>query len=301
MRSAIPLILLSACTFLAAGPADAPNRTPEEALWVFTNEVQTSAARSELLSYAAAHGVRRLYVSLYQPFENDAGRRLYDEDAVKAFIRAAHRRGIEVWLTYGAVSWHRYGCRPGTPPYARMQDALEFNRAHPDAEFDGVMLDLEMEEPADLEALLGLYREILGVLRPKGMRVAGAIRYFWDRPVAPDGGDPRPAYQHFIDLDLDHLVVMAYRNFAGGRCPDDGMVCLSQDELSYAEERQRDRFVVVGLRTTSVNVEGGPPKVTFHGLPMQSVRHEKQLVSEHFSSYRSFGGFAVHQYRAAED
>lgn len=298
MRLLLLLVVLSACSLAAPELLPSSPRAVNEALWVFTDEVHEEEARSRLVAYAASQGITRLYVSMYQPRPNSAGRRLFEEDAIAAFVRLAHQHDIEVWVAFGATTWHLVGAAPGSAPHARLLEVLGYNRDHPDAALDGVMLDLEPEEPADLEALLTTYQQILAVLRPADVRVAGAIRFFWDRPLTRAGLE-RPAFQHFVDLDLDHLVVMAYRHYAGGRCPDDGIICLSEDEMAYAHEAGRDGFIVVGLRTTSVATDGGLPKATFHGRPPAELQRAREEVHDHFASSRSFGGFAVHRYQRA--
>ena len=270
-----------------------------EGLWVYRNEVRRTADQQRLLRFASTRGINTLYLNVYQPFSNAAGRRMYDEDRVARFIVEAHRRGIEVWAAYGAVSWHRYPVEPGAPPHARMKEVVAYNRAHPQASFDGVMLDLEPTEPADLRALIRTYRGLLDVLRPHGIGAAAAIRFFWDE-MLPVGkrAQKKPAYQHILDLPFDHVVVMAYRNFAGRGCKEDGIICISRSEISYASSRGKERHVVVGLRNTSTDVDPGPAKVTFYGQPKRVLRGAKDKVALHFKEESGFGGFAMHRYRS---
>ena len=46
---------------------------------------------------------------------------------------------------------------------------------------------------------------------PGDVRLAVAIRFYWDTPVVyPAGGPVKPVYQHVVDLDLDQIVVMGW-------------------------------------------------------------------------------------------
>lgn len=270
-----------------------------EGLWVYGNEVRRATDQQALLQFAAGRGINTLYLNVYQSRPNAAGRRLYDEEQIAQFVMKAHRLGIEVWAAYGAVSWHRVPVAPQAPPYERMKEVVAYNRAHPNAAFDGVMLDLEPPEPADLRQLISTYRGLLDVLRPHGIDAAAAIRFFWDETIsAGDHGVQKPAYQHILDLPFDHVVVMAYRNFAGDGCEEDGIICLSRSEIHYASRRGKRQHVVVGLRNTGTDVEPGPEKVTFHGQPQIRLRRVKEEVASYFGGQDGFGGFAMHRYRS---
>ena len=284
----------------ASGPEE--DRIPvhvdqREALWVYENWVAAPADRQRLLDDAERRGINTLYMNVYTPVPNLRGRRLYDESSLERFIREAHRRGIEVWAAYGAVTWHQLGAGPGTPPRRRMKEVVSYNRAHPRAPFDGVMFDIEPPEPVDLQNLLHLYDELLEVLAPAGIDAAAAVRYFWDDAVAFQAEEVvKPAHQHVMDLGFEHVVVMAYRNYASDPRRGDGIIRLSQAEMDYAQAQGYRRKVVVGLRNTSTAVDGGPAKTTFHGMGRRALTEEKRRVAGHFSPYQSFGGFAMHRY-----
>lgn len=269
-----------------------------EGLWVYENWVASAAQRQRLLRDAERRGVNTLYMNVYRPTPNLHRRRLYDEYALARFIRQAHRRGIEVWAAYGAVTWHRLGAGPGSPPHRRMEEIAAYNRAHPRAPFDGVMLDIEPPEPVDLQNLLHLYEDLLGVLEPAGIEAAAAVRFFWDDAVAfPERGGPvKAAHEHVLDQGFDHVVVMAYRNYARDARRRDGIIPLSQAEMGYAHRQGHRRKVVVGLRNTSTTADGGPPKTTFFHMDRREREREKRRVAEHFAPYHSFGGFAMHRY-----
>lgn len=244
------------------------------------------AGRTRLLERAEARGVNTLYLHVYAPAPNAAGRRMQDERRLAAFLRAARRRGVEVWAAYGAPDWPSHGCSPGGFPHARLMEVAHFNRIHPGAGFAGVMLDVEPDEPADVEALRRFFVSAAGCLRAEGLPVAAAVRFFW-------AADPAPS---LLDAGLDHVVVMAYRNRAGGACPDDGFVCLAEAFLDAAERRGLDRHVVLGLRDTSVEQDGGRASETFHHLAPEAQHRARTRARRTLGAFRSFGGYAVHAY-----
>jgi hypothetical protein len=114
--------------------------------------------------------------------------------------------------------------------------------------------------------------------------------------VGPKG--VQKAYEQIIDLPLDHIVVMGYRNYAGNPCNDNGLICLHEEQILYAHRQKREGAVLVGLRTTSLKADSGEPIETFHGMPDQYVQDEKSRVVNQFLRYSGFGGFATHRYAA---
>jgi hypothetical protein len=75
----------------------------------------------------------------------------------------------------------------------RMAEVNAYNAAHADAEFDGVVLDVEPPEPqstADFQNLLALYQCVRSNLPQRGgdrLGLAVAIRFFWDAVAAFPG------------------------------------------------------------------------------------------------------------------
>ena len=272
------------------------------ALWVFSDEVSVPANRSALVQRSAASGVTDLYQSVYQSTANSAGRLMYDDSNVVELIRLARRNGIRVWAAYGAPDWPSLvtpGCDPNAFPLQRMAEVAGYNRGK-EANFQGVVLDVEPSEPqsaADFQALLNLYQCVRSVL-PNNLRLAVAIRFFWDTPVQfPVGGPVKPVYQHIIDMNLDKVIVMGYRNFAGDPCPNNGIVCLDQDEVLYAAEHHKNNQILVGLETGNCVPDCGPDIVTFFADGQSGLNLQAQAVANAFAAYNSFGGFAIHRYK----
>lgn len=300
-------ILIALSAVLAFTPIS--NATPPpayiQAMWVFpdaahANPVTDPSARDELISNSEHSNVDALYLSVYNYPENSAGRRLYDETAIADLIRRAHAKRILVNATYGAPDW--LGCSAGSFQQQRMQEVLAYNASHPTARFDGVVLDIEPSDDSDatMQALLASYQCIHDTIAPSGLTLSVAIRFYWDNAVEyPAGsGNVKPVYQHIIDMDLQNVVVMGYRDFAGPQdCSDDGIVCLDKAEVAYAASIGKPSLVLVGLETSNPATTGITPRQTFFEEGQKGMNSTAQTVAYAFGD--SFGGFAVHNYQNA--
>lgn len=293
----VPVLLLASCDWSAAPRSvePVPLEGLREGIWVYEDVISDPEDAAELIGHASMRGINTLYLNVYRSVPNAEGRRLHDEERLTAFLRDAQRAGLEVWATYSTVTWQELGGGEGTFPHERMREVAAFNRTH-GAPFDGVMLNVEPPEPADLEALLLLMTDLSSQLSDYAIPLAMTLRHFWEQPLDhPQTGRQMEAYRHFIDLPLDHLVVMSYRDFAGSGCgEDDGIICLSEREISYAG--QAGATVVVGLRDTSVERDGGVDRATFHGRTEGERQRERERVRAAFADSPGFGGFATHAY-----
>ncbi|MBP8108740.1 MAG: DUF4832 domain-containing protein, partial [Caldilineaceae bacterium] len=272
-----------------------------DAVWVFADEVSNSTARTQLVSRSAASGVNTLYVSVYSSTPNGAGRLMFDDTAIADLIQRAHVAGIEVWAAYGAPDWPQLGCALGAFPLQRMQEVIDFNAAKPTTTLDGVMLDVESSEGLDSssrQALLALYECSLDMLKPAGVGMQTAIRFFWDETVEYPLTTriSQKVYEHVLDMDLHKVVVMGYRDFAGSGCPDDGIICLDQDEVVYAGAQGKPGVVLAGAETGVCDAECGGDGVTFLQEGQAVLNREAACVAEHFAGDPGFGGFAIHRY-----
>lgn len=296
LGTALAYAWLLSCSVVEPPPARPAVDGQREAWWVYTDEISAPARQDRLLAAAQAAGVNTLYVSVYRPEPNEDGWRLYPGAPLSRLLGRARQAGIEVWAAYGNEDWADLGCRPGAFPHDRLQEVLAYNRRHPQAAFTGVMLDIEPVDDTRLDALVGFYRDALDLVAPSDLRLATAIRFYWDYPVGAETL-PTPAYAAVVGLDLDHIVVKSYRNYAGRACDTDGVICLVQDELAAAEARRKPGHIVVGLRTTSLAADGGHEKETFHGLPDQNLHDVRRDVLTRLGGSPAFGGFATYQYQ----
>ncbi len=296
------LVIVGSIGLWNGHPVSADGHT--QGLWIFSDEISSLSARDTLVQRSAASGVTDLYLSVYHSPANSDGRLMYEDGDLADLIDKAHLSGLAAWAAYGDTVWPALGCDPGAWPLQRMAEVVAYNTANPAAPFDGVILDVEPPEPqsaADFQNLLALYQCTRDFL-PGNLKLAVAIRFYWDTPVAyPAGGPVKPVHQHIVDLDLDQIVVMGYRDFAGtANCNDgDGLICLDQDEIAYADAALKPDLILVGLETSNCSPGCGPEKVTFFEEGQAVLSSEAQAVADHFAAAPSFGGFAIHRYNAS--
>jgi hypothetical protein len=303
-------------TWVAAGPFHAT-----QAVWVFPspsvpNPVTDPTARQTLLANAAASGVDVLYLSIYNSAPNSAGRLMYEDAAISAFITQAHSLHMRVLAAYGAPDWPAIGNNPADFPLSRMAEVVSYNAANATAKLDGVVLDIEPPEPqtaAAFQALLSQYQSIRTAL-PHDLALSIAIRFFWDATVEfPAGsGITKKVYEHILDLatydfaahfqPIQNVIVMGYRNFAGtSDCAvSGGIVCLDQDEVNYVYTNRATLgfydLILAGLETSDPASTGITAEETFFANGQAALNSVTAEVLNHFGFFHGLGGFAIHNY-----
>ena len=127
-----------------------------------------------------------------------------------------------------------------------------------------------------------------------------AINAFWHSPHRADveypaGGETKSAAAHIIDLPLDQVVVMGYRDSAGDS-DSNGIIDLDEEEIAYASTIGKAGLVIAGLETKDL---GDPLEehVTFFEEGLSVLDSESQIVADHFASTAGFGGFSIHAYQ----
>lgn len=214
--------------------------------------------------------------------------------------------GQEVWAAYGDTNWPGLtaGCPGSSFPEARMAEVAAFNASRPANErFDGVMLDVEPSpsNEAEFQALIAHY-ECMRSRLPAEIKLGVAISAFWDDDVieypAAFAMSSKPVSSHILDLPLDRVVVMGYRDSAGTDvCPtSNGIICLDKDEIAYASSIGKEGLVFAGLETMALP---GEDNVTFNEEGQITMESEAGLVDAYFNESSGLGGFAIHNYTAA--
>lgn len=287
------------------------------AVWVYEqstlpNPVTDPIARQTLIDNSAASGVNMIYLSVYSSTPNSASRLMYDETALSDLIVKAHAKGIQVYAAYGAPDWPSLGCSTtsGGPtfPLQRMAEIVSYNATHPSGivnnvyvspTFDGVILDIEPAGTPDFQALLGMYQCFQQKALANNIGLSAAISAFWNTSITY-GGVTKEAYKQIVDLNLNQVVVMGYRNLAGTfTCPvSDGLICLDENAVAYATSLGKGSTILVGLETINPVAAGILDKETFYGPGQAVLNYEAQSVYNQFNAANlSFGGFAIHNYQ----
>jgi len=329
-RAPIFLVQCLVLLFITLQPPYARAQTSSptyQAIWVWPNPsdgtpVTDANDRHTLVTNAAASGVTALFVSVYQATPNQAGRYMFNDQNLVDLIQQTHQSGMKLLAEYGSPDWYTYACSDSSFPVQRMVDVQNYNQANPSATFDGVILDVEPSSSTshsiatpsgtkpldsspsgtDLQELLTFYRCIIQKVQP--LPVSVAIHAFWDAPVVPPY---QPFYASVINLTLDHVIVMGYRNSVGSSdCSQQGIACLDGPAISYWENcpsmtiggcsHGRSGNVLAGLETGNISDPTGT--VTFYNQGQIAVNQAAANVINLFPN-GGWGGFAIDAHQSA--
>jgi hypothetical protein len=290
---------------LSMGPAQsAAVPAKVNAVWVYSvsslpNPVTDAPTRAALVQDSSASGANILYVSIYSSAPNSAGRYMYADSDIASLIQSAHTQGILVYAAYGDTDWPTLGCSSSAFPMKRMAEVIAYNAANPSARLDGVILDVEPGSSPDYIELFELYQCFQQQAQTNGMGLSVAISAFWTDTVTY-GQVTAPAYEQIVNLRLTNIVVMGYRNYAGtSDCTaGDGVVCLDEAVVAYANSVSQANTVLIGLDTDNPATHGGTAEETFYSLGQTAMNSVARSVVSQFSAVsQTFGGFAINNYR----
>jgi len=206
---------------------------------------------------------------------------------------------MQVYAASGTSSWPADGCAPTANPMSRMSDLIAYNTLYPSAAFDGVILDVE-PEPVDAQALLALYQCLQSQLQEAGLglSVAVSVTVLNSPPV---NGQPEAPYQQIVDLNLNGVVAMGYRNSAGTldpstlACTGNGVLCVDENVIAYADSVSQGQVIQVGLDTDDNTSD---PEETFYSMGQAAMSAVAASVALQFNAAgQVFGGFAINSYQ----
>jgi uncharacterized protein (TIGR03437 family) len=161
------------------------------------------------------------------------------------------------------------------------------------------MLDVE-PEPVDSQALLALYQCIQSQLQQAGMglSVALSVTVLNSPPVS---GQTEAPYQQIVDLGLNGVVAMGYRNSAGTldpntlACTGNGLLCVDENLIAYANTVSEGNTILVGLDTDNNTSD---PEETFYSMGQAAMNAVATSVALQFNAAgQVFGGFAINSYQ----
>ena len=177
-----------------------------------------SNLNSEYLNFAKQNGINEIYY-----YEGSLG------EKSSSFIEKASKLDIDVYWLIGEVEW----LRDSADLYRQIDDFVQYNSSHPNAQYNGVHLDIEPHQDDnfdnDREFLIYNLIDIASNLDERYPNVSFDFDLpFWLEDEIKYKGITKPAYAHMIDI-ADRIFLMSYRDSASG------MLDVSSDEIEYAK------------------------------------------------------------------
>jgi hypothetical protein len=280
-----------------------PAMAADRAVWIWEAEsyalIEDPSAARQALELAHRKQISSLY--LYADAFRGGNPIVDRPDQYRRFVRAAHRAGLRVFALLGSAYLH-------TESYVlpeRQGDAatmfrrvLEYNAASASEErFDGVNLDVEpyildewdRDKLRLLAGFLDLSQALMSSKRASGQRIeVGPAIPFWFAGIRVQWhGVSASVTEHVLAL-FDYAALMDYRDHAEG---DDGIISHAIDTMQIAE--RQGKKIVIGVEVGPGELE----KVSFQHLSERDLERELALTERAFGQRKTFGGFAIHDYR----
>ncbi len=260
--------------------ATAP-KVPEYGTWVWEKQSEiTDADRSRIIDQARSAGFNALYITiddyldlLELPSRPERDQKIMAySDSLSRFIGLARQNGIAVDAESGWRDWGEGSNR--AKAFAVVDFVLLYNRTHTNT-FRNIQYDVEpyllpayeSNKASVLKNFIGLVDDTLARIGAADLGFVVVIPHFYDSsqawtPSFSYKNKTAHAYTHLLatlDRKLGNgIIIMAYRNFAGGK---DGTIALSDAEISEASRGTHVTRVIVAQETGEVQ----PGYVTFFG------------------------------------
>jgi hypothetical protein len=291
MRSALVCLLMLAPALLKA--------EPRRALWVWHTTAILDNANSEqqkLFDFCATppgandalalpenkQPITVLYFYAHSYVNGDSTRKA----KLRAFLRAAHAKGIEVEFLDGAADWATTNRAYGEK---YVQYALDFNASAANASerFDGIQLDVE---PYLLTGwftteIWDSYLAFLKACKAKIDQASSTLRF---GAAIPRWYDSKPGRSYLVELQKipDYVAVMNYVDRTSSMIND------VSNELKIADSLGTS--VVIGSETLTID----PTSVTFAEEGWGNMEARLYELQRAYANRSSFYAVAIHDYTA---
>jgi len=260
-------------------------------LWIWEFP-QSMGEKHQLIMSAKRSNISFLFMNLYSSQTNSQGYNLPEFASVEAIDAMVVLENMSIWAVYGTPQWIHAPCDSNIVPLVKGIIAYKLKNTH--SAIMGIVLDIEPTEPVSTDtfiAMLELFKCTKEFLREYNLQLGIAFRFFWTDSIYFNNRF-RPVYQHIINL-ADLPIIMAYRDFAGSQCPDNGIICLSEPVVEYASSIGKP--IMIGVETKDCVPDCGPEHVTFYEEGQRVLNQEMTKVYEHFSDFKI--GFSIHAYQ----
>ncbi|WP_266168870.1 hypothetical protein [Dyella subtropica] len=275
------------------------------AIWIWETEsyamVKDPAVAEEAVTYLKSKHIDSVY--LYADAYEGHDLLVEQPQLYRGFIERLHGQHLKVYALLGSAYLHTENYV--LPAYRKKAEAMfrrvvKYNVAAPQmARFDGANLDIEphlLDEWNDksrerlLTDFIDMGDALMRIKREYGatLAVGPAIPFWLDGIELEWKGVRRPASEHIIDL-FDYVALMDYRHKAEG---SDGILSNAASEIAYSN--RVGKKVMIGLEVSPNEID----KVTFDKVGPKVFEQEVRKVEQALRDEPSFGGFAIHHYRA---
>ena len=257
-----------------------------KATWVWQTELIEDGGE-QLLDFARTEGINLIYLQI----NRDLPKETYEK-----FIQHAHEGNVAVHALGGDPKWALQEHRDRMLGLADW--TTNYNASVPsDSRFDGIHLDIEPyvlpQWESDQEAVITSWESNLKAFINKAsdtsLELGIDIPFWFDDIRTSEGG----SLNEWLMNSFDHVTVLAYRNEVDS---EHGIVYLSQDELKLADKL--GKHVLVGVNTKEMP---GETHTTYFGRGKEQMNQSLANLSNELSSYSSFAGIAVHDFRNWEN
>ncbi|MCB1225613.1 MAG: hypothetical protein KDK99_07395 [Verrucomicrobiales bacterium] len=290
---------------MAAACLDAADPPPGRAMWVYqTREILASVdERAALLDFCAARSISDLFWQVYFDRESTPPR-LMEVEALRAFLKQAHGRGLRVHTLGGDPS---HVLKENHPRVLAMVDEILAFNAEGEA-FDGIHLDVEphvltrwqkatAEERTELiTQMVELHTQVAEHIHQAAPALSyGVDLVFWLNRTDDAGrllypvtfrGETRDAADFLMEV-TDNIGLMGYRETAEGR---NGIIDLAEPLIAEADAARSRIWVGVKM------ADQGLPHETFFGRSEEEMMQELEKVEHRFRSHRGFAGLSFFHY-----
>jgi hypothetical protein len=264
-------------------------------VWDFYTSAATKQQRTELLQFAQKHRINLLFIGTRHSLKDRSGD--YEE-----LLSDAKQKGIRVFALAGKADWALE--EKHSEALAHLQQVIDYNANHPDAEFNGIQFDIEpytlSEFPDHVDRIGSEFLQLLQTsmfrIKDAGSRLEldGAIP-FWYATSSINvtfGGVSKPLSQHILDI-VDSVSIMAYRDQA------DAQIDLSLADIEYAASVGKKAYI--GMETMPPRGDSIPDWITYYNKTMTYMNEQLAKIQQHYVSHSGFGGIAIHAYDSFKD
>ena len=261
------------------------------ALWSWTFPI-TDSEQERLITSSKHSNITLIFLNFYSPIPNSEGYYVPEFSQIENLDLKAQNNNIYIFPAYGSPEWIHQPCDSSIVPL--LQGIIAYLGDKQQSALKGIALDIEPSEPIpqySFIALLEFLKCTTDFLHSHNLISVIAYRFFWTDSVYFNG-TLKPVHQHIIDI-ADISVVMAYRDFAGTSCPDNGIICLTEPSVAYTSSIGKP--LLIGIETMNCVPDCGPEYVTFYEEGQHVMNIELKKVLKHFSDASI--GFSIHAYQ----